>query len=169
MNTTANHYSKSINWSTLVMFTLGFWLSASLILDLVIVPGLSASGMMAQSGFAGAGYLIFGVFNHIELLCAALILSSFLVFNRNHNLTHLQERWSIILASLLLIIAVIYTYFLTPQMSGLGLQMNGIDPATSMPTAMIYLHAGYWVLEMIKLLAGTMLLKWCYRDSCSLT
>jgi hypothetical protein len=56
------------------MLTLGFWFSSSIILDWVIIPSLYVSGMMTQSGFASAGYLIFWNFNRIELVCAALIL-----------------------------------------------------------------------------------------------
>ena len=93
--------SRQINWSTVVMFALGFWLSGSLILDSVIIPGLLATGMMSQETFANAGYLIFGIFNRIELICAALVLTGFLVFRHHHNLTKQQERWSIILGGVL--------------------------------------------------------------------
>lgn len=168
MNAISERNAKLINWTTVVMFALGFWLSGSLILDSVIIPGLFATGMMAQAGFASAGYTIFGIFNRVELLCAALVLTSFLVFYRQHNLSEKQERWSIILASLLLAIAIIYTYILTPQMSGLGLQLNVFDSATAMPPEMISLHWGYWLLEATKLIAGATLLRWCYRNSCSL-
>ena len=160
--------SKSINWSTVVMFTLGFWLSGSLILDSVIIPGLLATGMMSQQGFASAGYLIFGIFNRIELLCAALVLTGFLVFRRHHNLTQQQERWSVILSALLLGIAIIYTYIFTPQMSGLGLQLSWSEPATTMPPEMISFHWGYWILEATKFISGATLLRWCYRNSCAL-
>ena len=159
---------KQISWSTVVMFALGFWLSSSLILDSVIIPGLSAAGMMTQEGFASAGYLIFGIFNRIELLCAALVLTSFLVFRRNHNLTSQQESWSILLSVLLLTIAIIYTYILTPQMSGLGLPLNLFEPANTMSAEMISMHWVYWILEGIKFLAGATLLRWCYRNSCTL-
>lgn len=169
MNALSDRSLKQISWSTLVMSALGFWLSGSLILDFVIIPGLSATGMMSQSSFASAGYLIFGIFNRIELLCAALVLTGFLIFRRNHNLTHSQERWSIILSTLLLAISLIYTYILTPQMSGLGLQLNLFESAKVMPSAMISMHESYWLLEAIKFLAGATLLRWCYRDSCTLT
>ncbi|MGH2414768.1 MAG: hypothetical protein ACRDEA_13985, partial [Microcystaceae cyanobacterium] len=102
MNAISDRGLKQISWSTVVMLTLGFWLSSSLILDAVIIPGLSASGMMSQGGFASAGYLIFGVFNRIELLCASVVLTGFLVFRRNHNFTRAQENWSVILSGLLL-------------------------------------------------------------------
>ena len=168
MNTISERNGKSLNWTTIVMFTLGFWLSASLILDFVMIPGLSLSGMMNQGGFASAGYLIFGCFNRIELICAALVLTGFLVFRRHHTLIHLQERWSVILAGLLLAITLVYTYILTPQMSGLGLQLNQFATTNTMPPAMISLHWGYWVLETIKFIVGVTLLRWCYRDSCPL-
>ena len=90
MNSVSKNPIQSLSWTTLVMFALGFWISASLVIDVLIIPSLLASGMMEQSGFVTAGYLLFGLFNHLELLCAALILSGFLIFNRNHSLPHLQ-------------------------------------------------------------------------------
>jgi hypothetical protein len=168
MSVITNRFNKQINWSTLVLFTLGFWLSGSLILDFVIIPSLFASGMMAESGFAGTGYLIFGVFNRIELICGALVASSFLIFHRNHNLTNKQEPWAMILAIAMLTIATIYTYILTPQMSGLGMQLNMFSPVTEMSAAMISLHWIYWVLEAVKLLAGAVLLRWSYHNSFSM-
>lgn len=161
-----NNNLKQINWSAVIMFALGFWLSASLLLDFVLIPSLSASGMMAQGGFASAGFIIFGVFNRIELVCAALVLTGFLVFSRDHNLTRKQEIWSVILASLLLLIALSYTYIFTPQMTSLGLNLNWVNPSTEMPSAMISMHEVYWLLESIKFIAGATLLNWCYGKSC---
>ena len=53
-------------------------------------------------------------------------------------------------------------------MSGLGLQLNFFEPASQMPAAMTQMHGGYWVLEVLKFIAGTTLLRWCYRNSCTL-
>lgn len=168
MDTVSTRDFKQINWSTIVLFTLGFWLSASLVIDTVIIPGLSAAGMMSQEGFASAGFIIFGIFNRVELLCAALVLTSFLIFSRNHNLNIQQERLSIVLSIVLVAIATTYTYFLTPQMSGLGLNLNLFDTNNGMSSKMISLHEVYWGLEVIKLLAGSILLRWSYRNSCNL-
>lgn len=168
MNALSNRRWKFLSWTTIVMFVLGFWLSSSIVLDFVVVPGLSLSGMMNQGGFASAGYIIFGLFNRIELVCAALVLTGFLIFRRHHLLIHLQERWSIILASLLLGITLIYTYFLTPEMSAFGLEINPFEATNTMPSAMISLHWSYWMLEVIKLAIGGTLLRWCYRDSCEI-
>ena len=168
MNSVSKNSIQSLSWTTLVMLTLGFWISASLVIDVLIIPSLLASGMMEQSGFVSAGYLLFGLFNHFELLCAALILSGFLIFNRNHSLPHLQERWSIILSSLLLAIALIYTYGLTPVLSGFGFEMNLFNGIHTIPTYMITVQVGYWLLEVFKIITGITLLRWCYRDSCEL-
>ena len=168
MNAISNRGLKQINWSAIAMFALGFWLSGSLILDSVIIPALLASGMMIQEGFASASYLIFGIFNRIELFCAALVLTSFLVFRQNHNFTHKQESWSIVLSGVLLTIAIIYTYILTPQMSSLGLHLNLFESINTMSVEMIQMHWSYWILEATKLILGTILLRWCYRNSCTL-
>jgi hypothetical protein len=168
MNTISERSLRPINWSPIVMFTLGFWLSGSLIIDLIIIPSLSAAGMMNQTGFASAGYLLFGIFNRIELVCAALVLTGFLIFCRHHTLSHSKQSWSIPLAGFLFAIAFIDTYLLTPQLSAWGLQLSLFEAVKTMPSVMISLHEGYWVLEAAKLLIGTTLLRWCYRESCSL-
>lgn len=151
-------------WQTIAMFALGFWLSSSLLLDLVIMPGLSAAGMMSQPSAATAGYSIFWLFNRIELLCAALVLASLLALRGTSNLYLNVRRWSIFVALLLLAIAIIYTYIMTPQMSALAVQLNLLEPATGMPEGMMPMLQGYWVLEAIKLVAATTLLGWCYYD-----
>lgn len=165
MSVISSNNLKQINWSAIIMFALAFWLSGSLILDFVLIPGLSLSGMMAEGGFASAGFLIFGIFNHIELVCAALVLTGFLVFFHYHNLNGTQEKWSIVFASLLLMIAIAYTYVFTPQMTSLGL-INWINPNQEMPSAMVSMHESYWFLEAVKFILGITLLKWCYRNSC---
>lgn len=147
---------KRSPWSTIVILTLGFWLSSSLILDWVIIPSLYVSGMMTQSGFAAAGYLLFWNFNRIELLSAALVLTGVLVLD--------TQRGAIVLSLLLLAISLVDTYFLTPQMCAAGLQLNLFESATQMSTTMSQLHAGYWVLEAIKLIAGSTLLGWCFQQ-----
>lgn len=156
----------SINWSVVVMFALGFWLSSSLVVDAVIIPGLMAAGMMSQSGFASAGFLIFGIFNRIELLCAALVLTGILIFRRDHYFHHQQQNWSLVFSGILLAIALVYTYILTPQISSLGLNLDLFSSVSAMPNGMAPLHEAYWGLEVVKFVVGTTLLRWCYRNSC---
>jgi len=165
MNAAFGVGEKRPAWQTIVMFALGFWLSSSLLLDLVIMPGLSAAGMMTQPNSATAGYSIFWIFNRIELLCAALVLASLLALRGTSNLYRQVRRWSIFLSLLLLAIAIIYTYIMTPQMSALALQLNLLEPVSGMPEGMMPMLEGYWMLEMIKLAVGTILLGWCYQDS----
>lgn len=164
MNAAFSVEFKRPTWQAIAMFALGFWLSGSLILDFVIMPALSAAGMTSQAGFAAAGYSIFWIFNRIELLCAALVLSSLLALRGTSPLYLYVRRWSFFLSMLLLAIAIIYTYIMTPQMSALALELHLLEPATGMPAGMIQMLEGYWLLEAIKLAAGTMLLGWCYYD-----
>ena len=151
-------------WQTTGIFTLAFWLSSSLILDLVIMPSLYATGMMTQAGFATAGYSIFWIFNRIELVCAALVLTSILAAQSTQQPSFKENR-SLILSVILLGIALIYTYFLTPEMSALGLQLNLFDSTTVIPANMNQMHVGYWLLEALKLIGCITLLGLCYRNS----
>lgn len=168
MEVSSSRTSKPVNWSTVIMFVLGFWLSGSLVLDCLIVPGMLTSGMMKEPGFASAGYMIFGAFNHIELLCAAIVLAGCLVYRYGYHLTAQMERKSIFFAIALLAIALAYTYIFTPQMSGMGMSLDQFSNVTETSSSMAIMHVAYWSLEVVKLLAATILLRTFFRSSCSL-
>ncbi len=169
MNTLSPRSSRQINWSTVMMFALGFWLSASVVFDFLIIPGLLTSGMMNESGFASASYMIFETFNHIELLCAAVVLAGCLVFRYGDRPTATVSNKSVFTAGILLVIALVYTYFLTPQMSSMGLSLNLFDANQIAVDSMTAMHIVYWSLEVVKLIAATVLLRGFYRNSCTLT
>ncbi|MCU0545138.1 MAG: DUF4149 domain-containing protein [Oscillatoriaceae cyanobacterium Prado104] len=156
--------STEHRWQAIVTVALIFWLSGSLILDFVIMPSLYLSGMTNSAGFAAAGNLMFWGFNRIELICAALAATGLMVL---HNLavgSSKRSRTAILLSLILLAIALIDTYGLTPQMSALGIQLNLLEPATEVPSEMNLLHQGYFALEALKLAVGGTLLSWCYRN-----
>lgn len=157
---TAFSHSK---WRTIVLSSLAFWLSGSLILDTVIMPSLYAAGMLTQPGFASAGYSLFWVFNHLELLCAALVLTGVLVLQNTSEV--MGARWSVPAAFGLLMIALIYTYGLTPEMSALGMQLNWFEPVSEVSATMNQMHGGYWLLEVLKVGLGGTLLATSYRHT----
>ncbi|BAZ44360.1 hypothetical protein NIES4102_13680 [Chondrocystis sp. NIES-4102] len=160
--------SKPINWSTVIMFVLGFWLSGSLILDCLIVPGMLTTGMMNASGFASAAYVIFGTFNHVELLCAATVLAGCLVYRYGYHLTNQINRKSLLAAAALLVISLAYTYIFTPQMSSMGMSLDMFNPTTNISSTMTVMHITYWGLEITKFIAATVLLRTFYRSYCSI-
>jgi len=168
MEATSSRTSKPVNWSTMIMFVLGFWLSGSLVLDCLIIPGMITSGMMKEAGFASAGYMIFGAFNHIELLCAAIVLAGCLVYRYGYQLTEQIERKSIFVAIALLAIALAYTYIFTPQMSSMGMSLDQFSTVTETSNSMAIMHVAYWSLEVVKLAAATVLLRTFFRNSCSI-
>ena len=156
-------------WQTTVLFALGFWLSSSLILDLLIMPSLYGSGMMKQPDFVSAGYSIFWLFNRVELLCGAVILTGLLALRHKRSafaaiVSGAKSRWALFLSLVLFAIALIYTYILTPDMSALGLQLNLFESGAGIPAGMNHLHGLYWGLELLKLAAGGILLTFCYRE-----
>jgi hypothetical protein len=143
-------------WQTAIVVALAFWLSGSLLLDLVIMPGLYATGMMADGGFAAAGYSIFWIFNRIEILCAAVVLSGLLVCRQLADNPASYHR-AIALATILFTIPLVYAYALTPEMSALGMNLDLFAP-TTVPSGMNQMHSGYFGLEMAKLaLSGSLL------------
>jgi hypothetical protein len=150
-------------WQTVLIFALTFWLSSSLILDLVIMPELYATGMMTQPGFASASYSIFWLFNRIELVCAALVLTSTLLLYKTQTLLRPGTLWAIGLPLMLFTTALFYTYGLTPAMSSLGLQLDWFDGVAEVPAAMNQMHQSYWALEVLKLVTGAALLKFYYN------
>jgi hypothetical protein len=145
------------------MLTLSFWLSGSLLLDWVFMPSLYLSGMMTQTGFATAGYLLFWNFNRIELVSAALVMTGVLVV-RTKVQANRWQRGAVILSLLLLAVSLIETYLLTPQMCATGLNLNLFESAVEVPTTMNQLHMTYWILETCKLVAGGTLLSWWFRQ-----
>jgi hypothetical protein len=149
-----------IDWKTIAISALAFWLSGSLLIDLVFMPTMYVTGMTAEPGFAAAGYSIFAVFNRIELLCAALALTTVLILrNTRSALSH----WSVPLAIGLLGIVIVYTYALAPEMSALGMQLNWFEPTAEVPARMNQMHLEYWTLEIMKFVGTGLLLNQFYR------
>ncbi|MGV0028055.1 DUF4149 domain-containing protein [Phormidesmis priestleyi] len=148
---------QSVAWYKILTLTLAFWLGASLFLDLVMMPSLYASGMMSQPDFVPAGYGIFWIFNRIELLCAALVVTGVLV---QRKMSSSSKQSSVLLSILMLLAALICTYFITPEMGALGVQLDWFESSIAIPNGMNQLHMSYWLLEMIKFVAGGVLLGW---------
>ncbi|PSB36003.1 hypothetical protein C7B69_05090 [filamentous cyanobacterium Phorm 46] len=119
--------------------------------------------MMTSPEFAAAGNLMFWGFNRVELVCAALVATGLMVLNNLSSGFGKQSRTAIILSLVLLAIALIDTYALTPQMSALGMQLNLFDFTAEIPTGMNLLHQGYFALEAVKLAVGGTLLSFCYQ------
>ena len=159
-----NLESNQQRWQTVVCLTLGFWLSACIILDLVIMPSMYASGMMNTPDFTVAGSVMFSVFNRVELLCASLGLTSLLVLSSTTSDFIKNSKTAIIFSILLLAIVLIDTYGLTPQMTALGINLNLFESVKEVPVAMNQMHGSYWLLEIIKLVVGATLFGWCYRQ-----
>jgi Domain of unknown function (DUF4149) len=147
-------------WRTIVLATLAIWLGGSLLLDGVVMPSLYGAGMMTQPGFASAGYRLFELFNHFELLCAATVLTGILVLNTLSDSAH---RWQVAAAFSLLAIGLVYLYGLTPEMSALGLELDWPASTAEIPATMNQLHSAYWLLEIVKLGLGSALLAACYK------
>lgn len=137
---------------TAVVVTLIAWMSASCLLDLVIMPGLYVTGMMSEPGFVQAGDLIFSVFNRLELVAGALVLTGALLCQKALPPAISLPKITLIIAGLLMVIPLVYTYELTPQMSGLGIQLSLFD-AAEVPASMDRLHLVYWGLEGLKVAA----------------
>jgi hypothetical protein len=153
-----NRSGNKTRWYNIAIGCIAFWISASLLLDLIVMPTLWATGMMESSGFASAGYSIFWLFNRVELVCAATILSSIWAI-KNLDSSNVYARKEMFAAAVMLFaIAVFYTFFLTPYMSGLGINLDLFDNAKSIPADMNRMHSIYWVLETSKLGIATMLL-----------
>jgi uncharacterized membrane protein len=150
-------------WQMIVTCTLALWLGGSLVLDAVVFPSLWAAGMMTQPGFASAGYLTFGLFNHCELMLAGLTMTGIFILDHAHHFGATQKYRAILLSVLLLTVAVIDTYLMTPQMSALGLQLNPLETTIEIPARMLPMHLGYWALELLKLGSAGGLLVLCNR------
>jgi hypothetical protein len=167
--------NRQFSWNSVALVSATCWLSGSLLLDLVIMPMLYATGMMEQTGFVSAGYSLFWLFNRLELVCAGVLLTAVLALRYNNHLLNrsfnvvvsgCRSRWALELGCLLVAIALIYTYGLTPAMSALGVSVETSFETSppSIPDAMNWMHGFYWSLEAVKLIGIIGLLKLCYQD-----
>ncbi|MGB3560305.1 MAG: hypothetical protein WBD58_21730 [Geitlerinemataceae cyanobacterium] len=152
-------------WQTIVTCIIALWLGGSLVLDTVVFPSLWAAGMMTQPGFASAGYLTFELFNHCELMLAGLTMTGVLVLNHDGHFSETRHNRAILFSALLLAVAIVDTYLMTPHMSALGMQLNLFESTTGMPEGMMSMHLGYWALELLKLGSAGALLALCNRNS----
>lgn len=155
---------KPPSWQAIITLILALWFGGSLMLDFVLMPGMYSLGMMSQPDFPTMGYSAFERFNHLELLFGGLALTGVLVLNRQDHFFGAQTRKAIILSTLLLGIAIAYTYFFTPQMSALGMSLTPLDPLTEFSPLMETMQQGYWVLEVLKLASAWVLLRLCHRQ-----
>lgn len=96
----------------------------------------------------------------MELLSGAVVLTGVLALSKTQYHWHLD---GIVLSVLLLTIAMLDTYFLTPQMCAIGVKLNLFE-AAAIPSTMNLLHGSYLVLEVVKLVVGGTLLSWCWRE-----
>jgi len=159
---------RQFSWDAFVLLIVTFWLSSSVLLDFLMMPMMYESGMMSTPDFATAGYSLFWVFNRVEILCGAAILTGLLVLRQNRNKYDViasgsRSRWALWLSGALFAIALAYTYLLTPQMSALGLNLSG-ESSDFVAPQMTLMHVAYWGLEALKLLGAGLLIKLCYRD-----
>ncbi|NEQ51230.1 MAG: DUF4149 domain-containing protein [Leptolyngbya sp. SIO3F4] len=160
---------RQFAWDSAVLFLAIFWLGGSLILDFVVMPMLYMSGMMTAPGFASAGYSLFGLFNHVELLLSSLMLTGVLAMRQSHaecsvEVSGSRSRWVLYLAFGLVAIAFGYTYVLTPYMGSIGMTLEMPGTIHIVPSTMNWMHGAYWLLEATKVLALVGLLRLCYSD-----
>lgn len=163
MSALFSHASESTKWRTIAIFVLGFWLSSSLVLDFIVMPGLYATGMMQAANFAIAGYSIFWLFNHLELLCASVVLTGVLVLWQASP-KRLISRRMLTVAAVLVAIPLLYTYVCTPVMAQLGMTLDWFSPTAAVPEQMTQMHSAYFGLELVKLSLAAVLLRSLYGD-----
>jgi hypothetical protein len=146
-----------------------FWFSSSLLIDFVVMPGLFVSGMMSQPDFGLAGYTLFWLFNRLELVCGALILTGLLVARQTRDASSvlasgIRSRWAVELSVALLAIALVLTYWLSPAMGAVGLSLDPFADTSTLPEGMNQLHALYFTLEALKLLGCAGLIRLYFKD-----
>lgn len=171
-NSASKLSSRQFSWDSLVLLVATFWLSSSVLLDFFMMPVMYESGMMNTPSFATGSYSLFWVFNRVEVLCAAAILTGLLVLRERRSQFEVvasgsRSRWALLTGGVLFAIALSFTYFFTPHLSALGLNLTGDfsgSLANSDASDMGMLHLAYWGLEALKLAGAAFLIKLCYRD-----
>lgn len=167
LNATPTGGAQRAPWRVIVMASLAFWLSSSLLMDFILMPSLYTAGMLSNPDFVPAGYSLFWWFNRVEVICAALVLTGIWILRSYQDVLHRKGLAPVLVAILLLTIALLYTYILAPNMSALSLDLTLFEPITRSPAqlpAMVHLQISYLGVELVKLLAAGMLLGLCWRD-----
>ncbi|MBE9028419.1 DUF4149 domain-containing protein [filamentous cyanobacterium LEGE 11480] len=150
-------------WShRLLGFVLAFWLGGSALLDFVVMPTLYTAGMMDSTSFASAGESLFLTFNSLEMILGAIVVAAVLAHRHEPNIEAHRSLGGLGLPLLMLSIAMLFRYLLTPQMAAMGVQLDWMTKPV-MPDGMMLMHMGYWVLETVKLAACAVLLNRCFR------
>jgi hypothetical protein len=143
-------------------FVLAVWLGGSALLDFVVMPTLYFTGMMQSASFASMGESLFLTFNSLEIILGAIVVAAVLAHRHEPDVEAHQSLGGLGLPIVMLLVAILYRYILTPQMAGMGIQLDWMSDPT-MPVGMMMMHGGYWLLESVKLLAGVVLLNRCFR------
>jgi len=164
MNAVLNRSGQETRWLAIAMLALIFWLSSSVVFDVILLPSFAATGMTAQPEFASLGYVLFGAFNRLELLCGSTVAAAIAAACYQ---AHWQRReWSLaaVVLAVLLAIAAVYLYWLAPEMSALDAPLSWLNPPRNpMSGTMLQLQGLYWLLDGLKLALGSWLLVWCVR------
>ncbi|MEB3229848.1 MAG: hypothetical protein VKJ64_02475 [Leptolyngbyaceae bacterium] len=132
------------------------------------MPTLYATGMMTSPDFATAGYSMFWIFNRLEILWAALALTATIGWYQ-YQAKAIGPK-ALALALVMMAITMVSTYWLTPTMSALSLNLNALESVEAVPAAMNWMHGGYFSLECLKLTLGIGLgLMCCRQEAIALT
>lgn len=133
-------------------------------LDVLIMPSLYLSGMLLEPTFASGGYLLFNIFNRVEILCAAMVLTSLLIVQVQPDGSWMRSK-PVVYAMLLLGMTLISTYGLTPAMSATAMDLDLFNPM-NVPSQfeMQSLHFGYLGLELAKLITGLGVFRFCLQQ-----
>ncbi len=154
-------------WMPWILAIAAFWLSSDLVLDFLVMPIMSVSGMTTQADFAATGYSLFWSFNRLELLCAAVILTGVLALRRSpreFEVTHSGSRcrWAAAIGLALIASVLLDTYVLTPHLSALALQIDAVT--IDVLPSMTWMHLAYWTVEGLKLAGLLGLMGLCWQD-----
>lgn len=120
------------------------WIGARLLVDGLLMPLLFSSGMMQSTDFPSMAGIFFASLDRLELMAAATLLTVTLLGSR----PGINKRF-LLAANLLLAIALLQTYWLTPSLTGLGFAAL---QSGEMPSAMPLQQGLLWSLEAVKLI-----------------
>jgi uncharacterized membrane protein len=128
------------------------WIGGMAALDFVDAPLRFATPALSRNQAVALGQAVFARFNRIEVACGIVALAAAVVAR--------SARWTVAVTALMLLLAIVQTFYLTPEITRLaaGLDFVNRTPGDPRYAAIRSLHGIYAMVEIAVFAGGVAVL-----------